>query len=88
MDWTSFGAGLLVGLAAWTPLTMFLAWRLRGVGANEVPILERVQRALLRLSQEQHREILDLFSTERFVTTDNRNYRELEAVARDLEMIQ
>ncbi len=47
MDWTSFGAGLLVGLAAWTPLMMLLAWRLRGVGANQVPILERVQRALL-----------------------------------------
>ena len=48
----------------------------------------RVQRALLRLNQEEHRDILDLFSTERFVTTDNRNYRDLEAVARDLEMIQ
>ena len=48
----------------------------------------RVQRALLRLNQEEHREILDLFSTERFVTTDNRNYRDLEAVARDLEMIR
>ena len=49
---------------------------------------ERVQRALLNLNQEEHREILDLFSTERFVTTDNRNYRDLEAVARDLGMIR
>ena len=48
----------------------------------------RVQRALLRLNQEEHGEILDLFSTERFVTTDNRNYRDLEAVARNLEMIR
>ena len=48
----------------------------------------RVQRALLHLNQEEHREILDLFSTERFVTTDNRNYRDLEAVARELEMIR
>ena len=48
----------------------------------------RVQRALLRLNQEQHRDILDLFSTERFVTTDNRNYRDLEAVARELAMVQ
>ena len=48
----------------------------------------RVQRALLRLNQEEHRVILDLFSTERFVTTDNHNYRELEAVARDLNMIR
>jgi len=48
----------------------------------------RVQRALLRLNQEEHREILDLFSTARFITTDNRNYERLEGVARDLEMIR
>ncbi len=48
----------------------------------------RVQRALLRLNQEEHGEILDLFSTQRFVATGNRNYRDLEAVARALEMIR
>ena len=48
----------------------------------------RVQRALLRLNQEEHGEILDLFSTERFITTDNRNYQRLERVARELEMIR
>ena len=48
----------------------------------------RVQRALLRLNPEEHREILDLFSTERFITTDNRNYQHLEAVARELGMIR
>ena len=47
MDSASFGIGVLVGLAAWTPLAMLLVWRLRGVRASQVSILERVQRALL-----------------------------------------
>ncbi len=47
MDSASFGIGVLVGLAVWTPLAMFLVWRLRGVRASQVPILERLQRAPL-----------------------------------------
>ena len=49
---------------------------------------ERIQQALLSLNQEEHREILELFSTERFVTANNQDYQNLEAVARELEMIR
>ena len=49
---------------------------------------QRLEQALLRLNQEEHKDILELFSTEKFLSTDNRNYQDLEAVARDLGMIQ
>ena len=48
----------------------------------------KVQEALLALSTEEHREILELFSTERFITTENDNYRAIEKVARGLGIIK
>ena len=48
----------------------------------------KVQEALLALSAEEHGEILDLFSTERFIVTENDNYQAIEEVARGLGMIK
>ena len=48
----------------------------------------RVQDALLDLSAPEHGEILELFSTERFVITENANYLAIEQVARDLGIIK
>ncbi|MEE8465943.1 MAG: PhnD/SsuA/transferrin family substrate-binding protein, partial [Dehalococcoidia bacterium] len=48
----------------------------------------KVQEALLALSAEDNKEILDLFSTEQFIATENGNYRAIEAVARDLGIIK
>ena len=47
----------------------------------------RVQEALLNLSVTEHGEILELFNTERFVTTGNGNYRTIEEVAQGLGII-
>ena len=49
---------------------------------------DKVQAALLALNAQEHREILDLFSTDRFIVTENRNYEAIEQVARDLGIIQ
>jgi len=48
----------------------------------------RVQSALFRLNPEEHGEILELFSTERFIETNNANYDAIEGVARELGMIK
>lgn len=48
----------------------------------------KVQEALLALSADDNKEILDLFSTEQFIATENDNYRAIEAVARDLGIIK
>ena len=48
----------------------------------------KVQQALLNLDPEEHGEILELFSTEKFIVTNNGNYQELEDVARNLGMVQ
>jgi phosphonate transport system substrate-binding protein len=50
----------------------------------------KVAQTFLKLTQEnpQHKEILDLFSAERFITTQNDNYVEIETVGRDIGMIQ
>lgn len=48
----------------------------------------RIQAALLELNLEEHKEILDLFSTERFIATENANYLAIEQVARDLGIIK
>ena len=48
----------------------------------------KVQEALLALSAGEHREILELFNTERFITTGNDNYRAIEEVARELGIIK
>ena len=48
----------------------------------------KVRDALLALSVAEHGEILELFSTERFVITENANYLAIEQVARDLGIIK
>ena len=48
----------------------------------------KVQEALLALRSDEHEEILDLFSTERFITTENDNYKTIEEVARGLGIIK
>ncbi len=49
---------------------------------------EKVQTALLALNPQDHGEILELFSTERFISTENGNYQAIETVARELGIIQ
>ena len=49
---------------------------------------DRVQAALLALNPQDHGEILELFSTERFIETENANYQAIESVARELGIIQ
>ena len=48
----------------------------------------KVQQALLNLNPDEHGEILDLFSTEKFIVTNNENYQPLEDVARSLGMFR
>ena len=48
----------------------------------------RIQKALLELGAEENQEILSLFSTERFISTENDNYQAIEDVARDLGIIK
>ena len=49
---------------------------------------DRIQAALLALNPEEHSGILELFSTEKFIETNNENYQPLEEVARGLGMIR
>jgi len=48
----------------------------------------KLQQALLDLNPQEHAEILDLYSTEKFITTNNANYQAIEDVGRKLEIIQ
>ncbi|MDA0263897.1 MAG: putative selenate ABC transporter substrate-binding protein [Chloroflexi bacterium] len=48
----------------------------------------RVQAALLELNAQDNSEILELFSTERFIATENANYAAIESVARVLGIIK
>ena len=48
----------------------------------------RIQEVLLALNPQDHGEILELFSTERFIATENDNYQAIEKVARELSIIQ
>ena len=48
----------------------------------------RIQKALLEMGAEENQEILSLFSTERFISTENDNYQAIEDVARDLGIIK
>jgi phosphonate transport system substrate-binding protein len=48
----------------------------------------KIKRALLELNRQEHQEILDLFSTQKFIETNNDNYRAIEEVARSLGMIR
>jgi phosphonate transport system substrate-binding protein len=49
---------------------------------------QKIQKALLELGAEENSEILKLFSTERFIATENDNYQAIEVVARDLGIIK
>jgi phosphonate transport system substrate-binding protein len=51
---------------------------------------EKVQQALLNLdpTNPEHREILELFGAEQFISTENENYAEIEAVGRQIGKIQ
>ena len=46
------------------------------------------QQALLKLNTDEHKEILDLFSTNKFIPTENGNYDAIERVARELKIIR
>jgi phosphonate transport system substrate-binding protein len=48
----------------------------------------RLQEALLELNPQEHAEILELFSTEKFIVSNNDNYQAIEDVGRELGMIQ
>ena len=48
----------------------------------------KVVSALLGLNTAEHGEILELFSTDKFIETNNANYRQVEDVARQLGMIE
>jgi phosphonate transport system substrate-binding protein len=52
--------------------------------------IERVTQAFtqLDLNNPDHKEILDLFSAEKFIVTENGNYIEIETVGRDIGMIK
>ena len=51
--------------------------------------IERVTQAFtqLDLNNPDHKEILDLFSAEKFIVTENGNYIQIETVGRDIGMI-
>jgi len=49
---------------------------------------EKLRDALLDLNTEDHAEILELFSTQGFVASENGNYQAIETVARDLGIIR
>ena len=49
---------------------------------------DKIQQALLDLNSQDHGEILELFSTEKFISTNNDNYQAIEDVARELEIIK
>lgn len=48
----------------------------------------KAKQALLKLNMQEHKEILDLFSTQRFIETSNANYQAIEQVARNLGIIK
>ena len=49
---------------------------------------DKVRAALLNLNPDEHGEILELFSTEKFIETNNGNYQAIEDVARGLGIIR
>ncbi len=75
---------------ATTPNYFNYNWTARG-DLDEVygdGFTDKVQAALLALNPQDHGEILELFSTERFIATENDNYQAIEQVARELGIIQ
>ena len=49
---------------------------------------DKIRQALLDLNPEEYGEILDLFSTNKFIPTSNDNYQAIEDVARELEIVK
>ncbi len=49
---------------------------------------DKVQAALLKLNTEEHGEILELFSTKKFIATNNANYQAIEDAARALGIVR
>ncbi len=51
---------------------------------------QRVQAALLKLdpNNPDHKEILELFGAAKFIPTENTNYKQIEAIGRDIGKIQ
>ena len=49
---------------------------------------KKVQGALLKLNPQEHSDILDLFTTEGFIETNNGNYANIEQVARNLGLVR
>ena len=47
-----------------------------------------IQRALLKLNPRDHGDILELFSTQRFIESDSSNYRAIEQAARNLGIVK
>jgi phosphonate transport system substrate-binding protein len=48
----------------------------------------RLQAALLALNLAEHKDILELFSTQRFIESNIENYRDIERVARSLGIVR
>jgi len=48
----------------------------------------KLRQALLALNTQEHGEILELFSTDGFIESDNSNYQNIEAVARGLGIVK
>jgi phosphonate transport system substrate-binding protein len=48
----------------------------------------KAKQALLKLNLQEHKDILDLFATQRFIETANANYQPIEKIARDLGIIK
>ena len=73
-----------------TPEYFDYNWTVQG-GLDQVYGLgftDRIRLALLALNLGEHQEILELFSTERFVESKNSNYQNIEKVARSLGIIR
>ena len=49
---------------------------------------EKVQKALLGMKDSESTQLLELFSTDRFIASDNANYRAIEAVSRQLGIVR
>ena len=73
-----------------TPAYFDYNWTVQG-NLDEIygdDFTDKLKQALLDLNPEEHGEILELFSTDRFITTSNDNYQAIEDVARELEIIK
>ena len=77
-------------MLASTPPYYDYNWTVRG-NVDEVygkGFTEKIKAALLKLNPQDNADILELFSTQKFVATQNSNYDAIEQVGRGLGMIQ